>query len=290
MGIPPVTEYHLLAVPPGGAHKERDHSVGNRPGFRTCLKMAMEIVESIIRSGSLRRRPDRSVGDGSAEGISFTKPLRAMSLRASSLPHRVRTKADLALSTIPFESLPGFDRPPNLNHLSPIDLDELYASCDAASTKSSNPASTNELEELTSWPFTVERQEKHRERITETPAPFPSPGYSTGLQPSLPSAVALRPSLLIPIVSVDPNGSPTGAESPMAGVEDVPSTNLVPAVPAAANVVRRKLTGYVGFANLPNQWHRKSVRKGFNFNVMVVGTCASRARSPEWRFVPWVPV
>jgi len=41
------------------------------------------------------------------------------------------------------------------------------------------------------------------------------------------------------------------------------------------NIVRRKLTGYVGFANLPNQWHRKSVRKGFNFNVMVVGTCQS---------------
>lgn len=40
------------------------------------------------------------------------------------------------------------------------------------------------------------------------------------------------------------------------------------------NIVRRKLTGYVGFANLPNQWHRKSVRKGFNFNVMVVGTFA----------------
>lgn len=41
------------------------------------------------------------------------------------------------------------------------------------------------------------------------------------------------------------------------------------------NIVRRKLTGYVGFANLPNQWHRKSVRKGFNFNVMVVGECGS---------------
>ncbi len=40
------------------------------------------------------------------------------------------------------------------------------------------------------------------------------------------------------------------------------------------NIVRRKLTGYVGFANLPNQWHRKSVRKGFNFNVMVVGMLA----------------
>ena len=37
------------------------------------------------------------------------------------------------------------------------------------------------------------------------------------------------------------------------------------------NIVRRKLTGFVGFANLPNQWHRKSVRKGFNFNIMVVG-------------------
>ncbi|GKT93352.1 cell division control protein 3 [Colletotrichum tofieldiae] len=41
--------------------------------------------------------------------------------------------------------------------------------------------------------------------------------------------------------------------------------------PLPMNIVRRKLTGYVGFANLPNQWHRKSVRKGFNFNVMVVG-------------------
>jgi septin 7 len=45
------------------------------------------------------------------------------------------------------------------------------------------------------------------------------------------------------------------------------------------NIVRRKLTGYVGFANLPNQWHRKSVRKGFNFNVMVVGTWHSQELS-----------
>lgn len=33
----------------------------------------------------------------------------------------------------------------------------------------------------------------------------------------------------------------------------------------------------MGFANLPNQWHRKSVRKGFNFNVMVVGKCTEPA-------------
>jgi septin 7 len=52
------------------------------------------------------------------------------------------------------------------------------------------------------------------------------------------------------------------------------SDTLAVAPPASdsRNIVRRKLTGYVGFANLPNQWHRKSVRKGFNFNVMVVGT------------------
>jgi hypothetical protein len=39
-----------------------------------------------------------------------------------------------------------------------------------------------------------------------------------------------------------------------------------------SSVIRKKLMGYVGFANLPNQVHRKSVRKGFQFTAMVVGT------------------
>lgn len=88
---------------------------------------------------------------------------------------------------------------------------------------------------------------------------------------------------------ITPNGAPSPA--PKGVAPDVPdqqyfhnqgqgpaqtvsSTNPKIAAQAAAdnkNIVRRKLTGYVGFANLPNQWHRKSVRKGFNFNVMVVG-------------------
>ncbi|GAA6030069.1 hypothetical protein JCM8097_009240 [Rhodosporidiobolus ruineniae] len=38
-----------------------------------------------------------------------------------------------------------------------------------------------------------------------------------------------------------------------------------------ANVVRKKLGGFVGFANLPNQFHRRSIRKGFHFTAMVVG-------------------
>lgn len=83
------------------------------------------------------------------------------------------------------------------------------------------------------------------------------------------------------------NGIPTAGKPTISTLVDRPATatsnngpstvsHKDPKMAAQAasdmrNVVRRKLTGYVGFANLPNQWHRKSVRKGFNFNVMVVG-------------------
>ena len=89
-----------------------------------------------------------------------------------------------------------------------------------------------------------------------------------------------------------PNGKPTSpfAEktNPM-GTQQIAAQTVSSKDPKAAaqaasdmrNVVRRKLTGYVGFANLPNQWHRKSVRKGFNFNVMVVGAC--------WRYTALEP-
>ncbi|KAJ3204557.1 hypothetical protein HK099_001090, partial [Clydaea vesicula] len=36
-------------------------------------------------------------------------------------------------------------------------------------------------------------------------------------------------------------------------------------------VVKKALNGYVGFHNLPNQVHKKSVKKGFQFTLMVVG-------------------
>ncbi|KAL5469870.1 hypothetical protein PMIN07_002390 [Paraphaeosphaeria minitans] len=63
------------------------------------------------------------------------------------------------------------------------------------------------------------------------------------------------------------------APAPVPAPTTISSKDPKAAAAAASdmNIVRRKLTGYVGFANLPNQWHRKSVRKGFNFNVMVVG-------------------
>lgn len=40
---------------------------------------------------------------------------------------------------------------------------------------------------------------------------------------------------------------------------------------AINSVIRKKLGGFVGFANLPNQYHRRSIRKGFHFTAMVVG-------------------
>ena len=58
------------------------------------------------------------------------------------------------------------------------------------------------------------------------------------------------------------NGFPNGS-----------SPSLVPTghTSGVSSVIRKKLMGYVGFANLPNQVHRKSVRKGFQFTAMVVG-------------------
>ncbi|KAF5891294.1 septin-7-like isoform X3, partial [Clarias magur] len=40
---------------------------------------------------------------------------------------------------------------------------------------------------------------------------------------------------------------------------------------AVSSVAQRNLEGYVGFANLPNQVYRKSVKRGFEFTLMVVG-------------------
>jgi len=101
------------------------------------------------------------------------------------------------------------------------------------------------------------------------------------------NGIASAPARASPVPQV-PNGKPTlpaglvTSSNPMAnGQENAMPQTVASRDPKAAaqaagemkNVVRRKLTGFVGFANLPNQWHRKSVRKGFNFNVMVVGMC-----------------
>ena len=36
-------------------------------------------------------------------------------------------------------------------------------------------------------------------------------------------------------------------------------------------VINRQINGYVGFANLPKQWHRRSIKNGFSLNLLCVG-------------------
>ncbi|KAF2401864.1 cell division control protein 3/GTP binding protein [Trichodelitschia bisporula] len=98
---------------------------------------------------------------------------------------------------------------------------------------------------------------------------------TNGAPPSRPSPAPTSPTLSNGKSSLshrEPNGIITdevGALPQTVASKDPKAAAL--AANDLRNIVRRKLTGYVGFANLPNQWHRKSVRKGFNFNVMVVG-------------------
>ena len=107
-------------------------------------------------------------------------------------------------------------------------------------------------------------------RLTATPngpAPTAPPNRASPVpnQANIPNGKPASP--LVATSNAMPNGN-------TAAPQTVTSKDPKAAAQAASdmrNIVRRKLTGYVGFANLPNQWHRKSVRKGFNFNVMVVG-------------------
>ncbi|MBE3047322.1 hypothetical protein IMZ48_33340 [Candidatus Bathyarchaeota archaeon] len=181
-----LTEYRLLAIP------TKDRDLASSAKARTCFIMAMEMVENIIRSGSIRKR-DRTVSRGPTDGISFSKPLRAMSLRSArsaSLPHQLRTKFDNAKSTasaIQFQGISEIDGLPNLDELSPISYEELYASCDAMSSKSSVTASGKEREE-SARTTSEEKREKQYETAAESPTVSLEPGTTPGLQPSLPSA------------------------------------------------------------------------------------------------------
>ncbi|PIA14366.1 septin [Coemansia reversa NRRL 1564] len=40
---------------------------------------------------------------------------------------------------------------------------------------------------------------------------------------------------------------------------------------SAGAAKKKKMNGYVGFSNYPNQQHRRSIKRGFNFTLMVVG-------------------
>lgn len=68
-------------------------------------------------------------------------------------------------------------------------------------------------------------------------------------------------------------GSTNGMPAPKTSLkpEVAPKPRDISPKPEAVKKAPRQLDGYVGFANLPNQVHRKSVKKGFEFTLMVVG-------------------
>ncbi|PNP52798.1 hypothetical protein THARTR1_06639 [Trichoderma harzianum] len=134
-----------------------------------------------------------------------------------------------------YRSMLEVDEPPRLGPWSPMSYDELYSSPIQSAVGSDGEPSSDQSTRSCSW---------------NTNPPTTSAAYALS-------------SCLVTIPS-------NGTDSPQ-GVASPPPATSPAAVSDNKNIVRRKLTGYVGFANLPNQWHRKSVRKGFNFNVMVVG-------------------
>ncbi|KAL1892207.1 Cell division control protein 3 [Sporothrix stenoceras] len=142
----------------------------------------------------------------------------------------------------PSEPTVHFDvEPPKLLPAIAMTYDELYAKTESEGEEEAEGEGevTNELEAEKENTNPEEQDEEKGDDENEIEDETQEPLASNGSAPSPPEAMAPQ---------APPNVS---SES--------------------QNIVRRKLTGYVGFANLPNQWHRKSVRKGFNFNVMVVG-------------------
>ncbi|KAK2006348.1 septin [Colletotrichum eremochloae] len=119
----------------------------------------------------------------------------------------------------------------------------------------------------------------HNTPPAKRPRPEPDQEPQEPQDPSQTAKVDKALSTNLPLSSEgSPASSPPPSRAPASPLPEEPVSDpyqagVAPSAPSSdlRNIVRRKLTGYVGFANLPNQWHRKSVRKGFNFNVMVVG-------------------
>ncbi|CED85121.1 cell division control gtp binding protein [Phaffia rhodozyma] len=104
----------------------------------------------------------------------------------------------------------------------------------------------------------------HQDSVDSTPVSYESSQHSQ-LSPSYPRAQTTSLSLSSTPVN---DQAHNGYSSPATSVSPQPEEPFKAPSPA---VTRKKLSGYVGFANLPNQVHRKSVRKGFQFTAMVVG-------------------
>ncbi|OAA80880.1 cell division control protein 3 [Akanthomyces lecanii RCEF 1005] len=172
--------------------------------------------------------------------------LPAASQRLSSSP----PVAPLPNAALPYRSMLDVDDPPKLGTCTAMSSEELNPG-PMQPTKFDSDGGSSDITEIASPTFTLKHQAS---TLTST--------NGSASPPSMAPASPANGKLDIP-ADFGKGASPSNPVS-----VDVPTSAPVQ---DNRNIVRRKLTGYVGFANLPNQWHRKSVRKGFNFNVMVVG-------------------
>ncbi|XP_060563578.1 septin-2B-like isoform X3 [Ruditapes philippinarum] len=91
---------------------------------------------------------------------------------------------------------------------------------------------------------------------------------STGSRSEQSSASSRRTSAASSVSSQDGEpASPVFQTGPTLNVTNNNDTGKI----SSPKFVNPEQSGYVGFANLPNQVHRKSVKKGFEFTLMVVG-------------------
>lgn len=108
--------------------------------------------------------------------------------------------------------------------------------------------------------------------VTPLPA-FPAPGLcSQALTPFLPLKLPTQRTLPSAASMSDP-GREQGIGLPQ---ESKPAPDLP--CPCPQDIDKQ----YVGFATLPNQVHRKSVKKGFDFTLMVAGEWAGLPGGVAW--------
>jgi len=83
------------------------------------------------------------------------------------------------------------------------------------------------------------------------------------------SALSSRESSYSASNGVSPSPPPSTLKKPE--ISPKPKDRDISPNPETVKKPPRQLDGYVGFANLPNQVYRKSVKRGFEFTLMVVG-------------------
>jgi septin 7 len=112
----------------------------------------------------------------------------------------------------------------------------------------------------------------HYQNVQFQKPPQPSPAQQ---QPANSTESTVKKNIALITSSLEANGHTIGSNN----VNKVnlsqsavnAGINMNTSSPPANMLKTRTVEGYVGFANLPNQVYRKAVKKGFEFNLMVIG-------------------